>query len=797
MAKTSSIVSTVPATTAAPSYSPGDWASLVEMLVGQDIVLLPTSARALGHEDEDTPEEKAHRKASGLALVQHWESMGFVLAKASILRLCDEDATVHAWLHKTITPALKKRLGGHVRMTPMYPNFPKQVMEMSDAELMWNALMHYSGDEYGVRILPDTDKDKRKALKKKEGQQRALRLVDQAGLRTELSALAQMNTVWTPAQNALAKQALPLMLGYGIMGEKTALPQRENQAHLVGAWLGLVQAGKSADTAWPAERVSTTDILRAAVAYSGGDPSLASSSEKVRFHKLTRPMRRVMMQALERATLETSNPLADLHQHRQSWLRLAEQLHVGEWTKMPTARKAVDDLRNHPEPISWNGKLDALLANAATPSGVGAVLALFPENPGYAARALGRILLWAENDAKRVIDAFEAVADRVDTPVLLSVGASASANAASPKRERVMIPKGMAAKRYRVQRKSRALPTAVSDNVARLCDRVLSARFAQLAPLGNVFVEPGLDSVIVPKGLRSASDSVGVVSRGSWLPVGEDAKIVRLFLWWKDTEDGRVDIDLSAVGVSEKFQQTETCNYHALKEQGMVHSGDLTSAPSGAAEFVDIQLNKLNKGTRYVVLTANVFHGPGFSRLPECFVGWQERESGKGQRGEIMEVKTVVDKFQVTATTKGFIGVVFDVKERRLMWLDMPVNSRSGFSIHGSMSDVTAAVEDLQLYAASQPKIGHLVDLHIAARGGRVVDNAKDADTVFSLTTRVAKAGQTVIAATQPQAVASALLAGPVRGAKAEREVQAQIEVHEDDLMQILPKATARVRRKK
>lgn len=780
--KTSSNVATIPAApTLASTYSGAEWAKLAEMLVRQDIVLLPTLTQTLGHEDVDTASENRHRKASALALAEHWQSMGFALTKADALRLCDEDTTVHAWLHKHITPALKTRLGGHVRMTPMYPNFPKQVMDMDEAELLHNALMHYLGDELGVRIVPHSDVDKRKPLKTGEGQVRALRVIDQAQLQEDLTKLVQMNTVWTPAQNVLAKQALPLMVAWKIVGDHTSLLQRENQAHLMGAWLDLVRTGKTPANAWPAERVSATDLLRAAVAYSGGDPSLASSSEKVRFAKLSRPQRRVIMQALERAVGETSNPLNDLHLHRQSWLRLGERLHVGEWTKMPKAVKAVNDLRNLPAPISWAGKLDALLGSAPTQITLAQVLALFPENPGYAARALGRVMLWADKNAADVAQAFYEIADRVDTPLLLALGASFEADAAKPKRARVMIPKGMAAKRYRVEAKGKALSPEACFLVSRACDNTLTARFAQLPPLGKVFVEPGLNDVIVPKGLRSASDSVGVVARGSWLPVGKDAEIVRLFLWWKDTDDGRVDVDLSAVGVSKDFGHTETCNYHAMQEQGMTHSGDFTSAPSGAAEFVDIRLDKLNKHTRYIVLGANVFHGPGFSQLPECFVGWQERESGKGQRGEVMELKTVVDKFQVTASTKGFLGVVFDVKERRLMWLDLPMNAQSGNSIHGSMDNVLSVVEDFQTYAFAQPKIGHLINLHIQARGGVEVEDAKDADVVFSLTTKMAKKGQTVIAATQPMQVASELLTGPKRVVAAPAAVK-QVEVQENEL---------------
>ena len=756
-------------------FSTSQWSTLAQLLAKQDLIVLPGGdTPQLAHEDADTAAETAHRRASGLALVQHWASMGFVLSKADALRVCATATTTHAWLHKTITPALKERLGGHVRMTPMYPDFPKQVMKMDEAALLFNALVHYMGDMFDLRIVPELTATARKKLPKSEGTTRALRLLDQSGVHDSLTQLVAMNTVWTPAQVELATTALPLLLHWGIVGPNTSAPQRENQARLTGAWLHALRANPTMSTAWPADRVSTTDILRAAVAHAGGDPSLASTSPKVRFAKLSRPQRRVLMTALEQAVTTTKAPLDDLHAQRQAWLRLAEQLHAGEWSKMPNAQKAIASLRNDRAPQSWRAKLDGVLSQSANPQALAQLTALIGDNPGYTARAMRRIVAWATTPTDRaaIVTAFTANAHRLDTPLLLSVDASFAADAQAPNRARVMLPKGSAAWRYRVDKSAAAsIPSQTGQDIRDACQATLLDRFSALPALGNVYVQDGLDDVLVPRGLRSASDSVGVVARGSKLPIDPDAKIIRLFLWWTDTDTGRVDVDLSAVGVNGAFRTTETCNFHSMREAGMTHSGDLTSAPEGAAEFVDIRMDKLNPDTRYIVLSANVFSGPAFSKLPECFVGWQTRTHG--QRGEIMELRTVAEKFQVTCSSKGFLGAVFDVKTRTLMWLDLPINTRTGHSVHDQRGNIEAAVQDFQLYAASQPKMGDLIRLHIQARNGTIVTDPKKADVVFALTSTVAHKDQAVIAATQPLTVASALMAGAPRTADTTQPAQA------------------------
>ena len=46
-------------------------------------------------------------------------------------------------MYKDIMPKLKALVGADVEYNLMYPNFPEQVMEASDAELFVNAILHY------------------------------------------------------------------------------------------------------------------------------------------------------------------------------------------------------------------------------------------------------------------------------------------------------------------------------------------------------------------------------------------------------------------------------------------------------------------------------------------------------------------------------------------------------------------------------------------------------------------------------------------------------------------------------
>ena len=776
-------------------YSNKQWGELAEALAANSIVIIPELNKSVNNllleDDVDDEFESQHRKASGLSLCKHWESIGYVLSRSDIEKLTSLDITAHAWIHKNVTPSLVKTLGGHRHMRPMYPNFPQQVMEMSDAQLYMDALLAEAAQELGLPSISNAPEEERAKGSGKDTKKRQLKLMDITQLKEYFNTLMNSNTVWPPDLKSLAVKAMPLIQHWQLFGSNTFLPQRENQAYMTSEWLKLLADKKiDGETAqWPASRVSATDILRALVAYNGGDASLSSSSEKVKFKNLSRPMRRVIMKALERASVESKDVLVDLHMYRQKWLRLAETLHAGEWgKKTPAAFDSIQKLRNEDAPITFGSKLDAILDKPATAESVNSLVSLFEENPGYSARSMMRSLLWAsqvKNDfSKELINGFAKVAPLVDTPVLLSLYA-ASNNASST--ERLMIPKGSVAKRYKASR-DKSLQYNHARDLMDVCQKTLEDRFSVLPKMGNVYIDSAVEEVLVPKGLRDASGDVGVVTRGSQLPVSEDANVLRMFLWWK----GGFDVDVSVAGYSEAGVSIENCNYHNLKARGMVHSGDIRHAEKGAAEYIDIKLSEINPQIRYIALTANSFSGPEFSDMDECFVGWQEREDG--QSGKLMDISTVANKFKVTCKTKGIASVLFDVVERKVQWLDVPLNIASGVSVSSYSNKLIELNNDFKLYAQNQPKVSDLIKMHVTARQGNLVDDVEKADLIYSVADRVVvKNDKELVLVDRPEQVASSLmisLAQIKKDAKNEADETSQIGFEENPLNVLNAKKT-------
>src|SRR5205807_8721390 len=116
---------------------------------------------------------------------------------------------------------------------------------------------------------------------------------------------------------------------------------------------------------------------------------------------------------------------------------------------------------------------------------------------------------------------------------------------------------------------------------------------------------------------RSASKVLHTIARGSRLTL-PTTDTLRFFVWWKEPEGQRTDIDLAAVFFSADWKRLADVSYYNLKGWDSCHSGDITSAPKGAAEFIDVYLPTLReKGVRYVSMVIYSYTQQAFKDLPE------------------------------------------------------------------------------------------------------------------------------------------------------------------------------------
>lgn len=648
------------------------------------------------------------------------EALGYTLSERAIGTLATADPKTAIRFHDEIVAILKK-LRGVRHYSPMYPNFPRQVMEASAAELYLNATLHYltaqisdaTGDAHGTFIwLPHYDKEVRRELKDRV----KLTVIDE-GSEDEIREIFANIVASKTSISETDKAELKWFLENHEFALPETIPNKEVLAFVGGLAPERPELKRHIKTA--------TDVLRLAVSMSGGDISLA---EPTKFRNFARRERRALLALLEACT----NTTEDMLRWKGRWVRLGERLHPGEYRRAyPKAAASFDVLRRDVPFPTFN----ALVEKAIRSGDVPAAVDVLRGRSGEFARRLDQLLRLSPS--LDVVAHFGEVAQGVSTPVLLQM-ISHFTQRRQRRGLRIFFPKGSLAKVCAINDSRRTIPQDICTLVVTLCEGLLVDRFSQRPPLGKVFVDPRMETYLVPFSQRSASRSLRTLVRGSKIPLPESGDTIRFFLWWREstgdeTRTGRVDIDLSAVLYDERWNYKEHVSYTNLRsaQYQAYHSGDITSAPQGACEFIDIDRpSVLAYGGRYVVMSVNSFTGQPFSSLPECRAGWMVREHPNS--GEVFEPKTVQDCVDIASDTRICIPVILDLLERKVVWADVGLKRNLAHvnNIEGNQSQMTLVGKAIT--QVKKPDLYTLFRLHAIARG-TLVAHESDADTVFSL----------------------------------------------------------------
>jgi hypothetical protein len=642
------------------------------------------------------------------SLQKNLESLGFLLGEDVIDRLKAMSPVQVDAFYQRLIKDLKALVGAHRTFEPFYPNFPDQVMGMSEAALYFNAILYYWTGQ-----RPGFDKDARPELDEKP-KYRVIRLGSRGDFEGIFTLLAQSKSSFSPQD----REDVAWFVAQYRDGIRRLLPDtipcKENLA-VLGA--ELIRHVPGADAILGPHVRTATDVLRLAVAMSGGDVSLKTACK---FGKFRRRDRALLLSWVERAPNRTE----DMLRWTPRWVRLSERLHPGEYaTRFPEAAAAFGVLRNGRPFETCNGRVEAALSAADT----AAVLDLLDERPGELARRLDHLARTAA-DPHAVVGRFADRAGRVSTPVLLQV-MTHFRRRPGPGELRVFFPKGQVGNLFATTEPLPALAAGVAEGIAGVCERTLLDRFANRPPLGTCHLDPRLKDYLVPFSQRSASKSLRTLVRGSRLPL-PDCTTLRFFVWWKNGKS-RVDIDLSAAMYDAAYRYVDTLAYYNLKTFGAHHSGDVTDAPKGAAEFIDVDIAKCTeKGVRYVVMCLNSYTEQPYCDLPECFAGWMGRE--KPASGEVFEPKTVADKVDVASDTRICLPAVFDLAGREAVWADIALAKHPRFAnnVHNNLGGVS-----LMLRAVTQLRktdLHTLFGLHVRARGEPAAAPER-ADTVFAV----------------------------------------------------------------
>ncbi|WKU43107.1 TerD family protein [Streptomyces sp. VNUA116] len=428
---------------------------------------------------------------------------------------------------------------------------------------------------------------------------------------------------------------LRLLAGHCVDGPRPeAIPVRENRAVVN---LARLDAGASllVDT--------VTDVLRLACALSDGDVTL---TEPTRFRSLSRPVRRALLAALDAVVAQAPAKLADVTTHREMFKRLGERLHPHEYPRWPHAADVFAVARGEKQARSFDSHVEELLGA----DDVTGAARLLTAAPGRLFRSLDRLLRTCRTQEERdaVVAAAEQVAPQVSGRVLLSV------------REHFhnRLEQEAGEQRVFVNRLGRAWVTAdtrppvLPPERERLTAALDAETRRRLPRPGHLLIDPDVLDVALPLSGKATAAGPGVLPRGSLSPV--DGELLRFFVYWKQTTHS-TDYDLSALMLDDSYATISWLSYTNLSELEGEHSGDITNAPDGASEFINLRLGAV-RGT-YVVPQVNIFSGEGFEEVEESFFGFMLRETE--QQGRPFEARTVRMKSELRGPGRVALPLAF------------------------------------------------------------------------------------------------------------------------------------------
>lgn len=689
---------------------------------------------------------------------------GYMLTEDAFLSMAKSDTSNIIKWHDEAISFLKEKMGGKHNNKPLYPNFPQEVMSLSDSELYWNALRHYwSNGKWSPKPLK-----MEKPVKFETITYNLLKSGTESDFLNIFTRLTSLNTSLTPTDmevikwfvNTKQKLVFP-----------DSIPFKENLCTL--AAMGLNVPVKT-----------PTDVLRIAVHMSGGDISLPSVPKKLvavvkkvgyrrtiekennperlkfRFKKFKRRERKYLLGLLEK----THCSVAEMVLKSNRWVKLGEILHPGDYKdRFPKALKAFTILRrglrnnlgkrgrklNDKKAVSWYGVIERAFDKSFEEG-----IKKLSERPGEYLRRLDYLIRnnqkssvirkgirnikgtiipkeSKEQNMQLIFTTFRDVAKGSSNKVLFEVYSHFQG------REKPVVNRSIFIKGARKRTELPPLPAIdkeVIEEIGNIVFSTLREKFAELPSLGNCYIDERLKNIPLPTNMRSTAFSLKPVVRGTRIPFDNpDAKVIRAFVhWYNDGKrKGGCDIDLSGILFNSTGTKKDNIGWNgrSYNTNLCTYSGDVTDRQGACAEYIDLNVSGLVKlGWKYAIIDIRDYRyskeNGGIGGYKDCVFGVMEREFPEANNN--WKPDTIKNASSITSNTAGCLVAGIDLETKEYFMIDMDID---GHVASQGMDKIFSAM----MNCAIPPKFSvyDLLLMHVEARGRIVLQDSPKLETSF------------------------------------------------------------------
>lgn len=625
-----------------------------------------------------------------LALIdnENLNALGYELKGEGIVKLAKEYT---ANPERIPLHVLVKEFEPDIEASPMYPNFPIQVLEMNELEFRIHQLMHYLTtygleDMLGVEVnegwLPKTEDLMERVEDKQVAKLKTLDFMSPNEVNEfVIEKLIGKNERLLPNELKIAKEVIKVINRPQVF----EIPFKEN----IGAIYGDTLLNGNLE-----ERYEALSELAVIMRHPGDVLDLVEHLVVLNNYKhFKTSLKRGLVELLE------SFPEASLEENLASnrWsnkflgkkgkprsinrnIALIDYLSFNRFSNNKKAQDLVNQLKDG-QLLSWNQKLERAYESRDYSS----VLNLLRQRPGVYFRQINR--LHKLNVPANILKSdMKELAHELKTQSIVS-----------------------ALNNY-----------TGSDEVKEIFRKTLISNLnsKEIEELKGkkVFVEQSEIDLLNSKiEITDKFEEGGYIQAGIAVKIPEDAEFVRFFTYWND--DRRIDIDLHAA-----YDRDSEYNGHIgwnknYKIDGLAHSGDITH--SNAAEYIDINLEEAKQaGVTKVQFNINSFTGVRFKDIEEVFAGLMVLGE-MGKKVKLYDQKNVLFRHDIENNSMAVDYAFIDLQKGFIRILGKTSN------IHNDRNLIKNTDVNLS--------IGMYISILLATQGCEAVTNREDADIIIGL----------------------------------------------------------------
>ena len=675
-------------------------------------------------------------------LIKKFEGYGYIFSKELAIAISKEERNVIIDKLKAVIKVIED-FKSDKNYTVFYKNFPDEVINMSEVDLYINQILHY-----WIGYLPSNNENiiKEDVEPSKLVKARELNLIDDEMIEKLFIDLLSSNVT-------LSEQYLDDVC---VLTNNKSIKELEKYMEYIQMKETLTTVSSyilKKEGVLIGNFKTATDILRLIAKISGDE----LNNKHIHFAYFSRTELSQLMTKLE----NLQNPMPDIKRYSKPWHTFfklyAKKIN---FHKYPKVRNAVDMLFGDISYMTDRGKINEkikrlpIMSEEELDNFVKEYIVFYGD---YVREILSLLNKAKDNQYEKLLLGLENCVDKVNTRVLFQLyDRIINLKAKDKTVPRLVNSKG----KWRRLKESISLSDELLNRVLQIVEDGIKTQLKEKETLGKVFIDEDYKNIMLTTSEKDSNVSLRPMTRGSRIKFNPKAEVLRFFVAWKNLDEktlkelntayskldektlkeltpmySRVDVDLSALTFNENLEFNDVVAYYNQKKSGFAFSGDITNAPEGALEYIDVfDLERLKKkGNRYILMQIRSYNGYTFEEINSVYAGVMELTSIEAKEKKNMYSTAITEGFQIVSSERTTNTILVDLKKFEYIWLDMNMDGYRLDVFQNALNcEEIPYLNDMLRYFSRKQYITmyDLLKLNADVRGVLTKDK-KEADVIF------------------------------------------------------------------